>query len=235
MADLDATLPRSDGRGGRARERVERVERLARELSKPGHERLVHTLFRDMKDRDLLAQVESLDAGGKRMLAERLERSRRDGAGAQTPADADRTLWMDAPSPAAVRASLSETVRFGEWLMAVYPTFRKLLPTCWIQHPELVLEVEAVRLYAQARWAKPSDKSNLQGFVTVVAYAAAHIRSWASDDTAMASSGHRHGLEEYDVEAARARVESYRRAGLDPDLTWTWPYDPLTGEASFPG
>lgn len=149
--------------------------------------------------------------------------------GGQPAADADHTLWMDA-TPEAIVASLAKTVRFTEWVMQVWPAFGKVLPVCWFRHPQLVAEMDALRLYALALWAKPDNLANMYSFLQALHLALSHLRTWAQDDAALSNAGHRHGESPLETQARDLRLDGYRTAGMEPDVSFPWPFDPVTGE-----
>ena len=139
------------------------------------------------------------------------------------------------------RESLRYTVTFTEWVIGVWNLERKLLPPCWVRHPDIVLEMNALAIAHSVL----HRHDNPSGPVQWLLYLDYQRRRLAENNAAAgcASRGY-HELIDQGERSIQDRVRSYGEGDdAHPELPvqlgrWTWPHahpeDYLPDRASGP-
>ncbi|WP_154793201.1 hypothetical protein [Occultella kanbiaonis] len=131
--------------------------------------------------------------------------------------------------------ALAFTITFTEWVIAVWRWDRKLLPPCWVHHPDIVVEMSAL---AMAHTALHS-KDNPGGPVQWLLYLDYQHRRLADNNSAAgcANRGY-HELIGQSTQATADRLRSYGEGDEStPELPqsvgrWTWPHTHPENEMS---
>lgn len=126
------------------------------------------------------------------------------------------------------REALTYTITFVEWLLAVWRWEKKLIPPCWIRHPDIVQEMWALALAHRALHAI----DNPAGPAQWLSYLDLQRRRLQDNNAAAgcATRGH-HELIAPNPAAARDRLASYGEGDqTTPELPltvqgWSWPHD----------
>ncbi|CAM3769928.1 hypothetical protein OCAE111667_25450 [Occultella aeris] len=131
--------------------------------------------------------------------------------------------------------ALAFTITFTEWVIAVWRWDRKLLPACWVRHPDIVVEMSALAM----AYTSLHSKDNPGGPVQWLLYLDYQRRRLADNNSAAgcASRGY-HELIGQSGQATADRLRSYGEGDESmPELPqrvgrWTWPHTHPENELS---
>lgn len=143
------------------------------------------------------------------------------------PARIPTPFWWARSTLAMRKEALAFTITFTEWMIAVWRWEAKLLPPCWVRHPDIVVEMSALAM----AYVAMHSKDNPGGPVQWLLYLDYQRRRLADNNSAAgcASRGW-HELIGQSEKAITDRLRSYGEGDeAMPELPqsvgrWTWPH-----------
>lgn len=139
------------------------------------------------------------------------------------PRGQPKVFWWAGASQSDLRGAFTHLTYFVEWLDAVYSLSTRMVPACWIQHPDIVQELWALMVLHAA--AHQGDQPNGPiAFATNFDQARNRLSALAAGSRC--TDGHK------DDEPAE-RAQRDRRASYDSNagaFTWSWPPAPEVPE-----
>lgn len=138
-----------------------------------------------------------------------------------------RPFWWARSSLPQRTQALKHTITFTEWVIQVWNLERKLLPPCWVHHPDIVVEMNALAMAHSALYRV----DNPAGPVQWLLYLDYQRRRLADNNAAAgcASRGY-HDLIDQGPDPVQQRLRSYGEGDeRTPELPitvghWTWPH-----------
>lgn len=138
-----------------------------------------------------------------------------------------KPFWWARSTLTQRQGALRYTVTFTEWLIQVWNLERKLLPPCWVHHPDIVIEMNALALAHSVMYRH----DNPNGPVQWLLYLDYQRRRLAENNAAAgcASRGYHERIDQ-GPKPVRERLRSYGEGDEStPELPvtlghWTWPH-----------
>ena len=138
-----------------------------------------------------------------------------------------KPFWWARSTLAQRKAALRYTVTFTEWVIQVWNLERKLLPPCWVLHPDIVVEMHALALAHSVMYRH----DNPNGPVQWLLYLDYQRRRLAENNAAAGCASRRyHERIDQGHEPVLERLRSYGEGDAgNPELPlalghWTWPH-----------
>lgn len=138
-----------------------------------------------------------------------------------------KPFWWARSTLAQRQHALRYTVTFTEWVIQVWNLERKLLPPCWVRHPDIVVEMTALAM-AHSLLYRHDDPAGPAEWLTHLD----HQRRRLIDNNAAvgcASRGYHERIDQSPRDI-QARLRSYGEGDdAHPELPvplghWTWPH-----------
>ena len=149
-----------------------------------------------------------------------------------------KPLWWARSTLEERRLGLTYTIAFTEWVIAVWRWEKKLLPPCWVRHPDIVVEMEALAMAHHAM----HTPDNLAGPAQWLLYLDYQRRRLGENNAASGCAERKfHELHGSTEQLTAQRLRNYGESDdLNPELplavaAWTWPHhhpEPATPPAT---
>lgn len=144
------------------------------------------------------------------------------------PLDVPKPFWWGQSTLAQRRLALRHTITFTEWVIQVWNLERKLLPPCWVLHPDIVVEMNALAMAHSVMYRHDSPSGPVQWLM----YLDYQRRRLAENNAAAgcASRGYHERIDQGPT-PVRERLRIYGEGDeAHPELPlqlghWTWPHE----------
>lgn len=144
-----------------------------------------------------------------------------------TPARVPAPFWWARSTAAMRQEALAFTITFTEWVIAVWGWDAKLLPPCWVRHPDIVAEMSALGMAHVALHSKDNPGGPVQWLLYLD-----YERRRLADNNAAAGCASR-GYHDLIGQSERTVTDRLRNYGEGDEKTpelpqdvgrWTWPH-----------
>lgn len=138
--------------------------------------------------------------------------------------------WYQSEGLASDSRRMLTLIEFADWLCAVNPLFDRDLPECWIRHPWIVLNIDA--LYDEYAMAYQHEGATVRPstFLTACEDTFRRIGIWAKN-SGLLEPGHECRMVDTVISPQRSNRRALTRSeGWTPAYAYPWPYGETAAE-----
>lgn len=133
------------------------------------------------------------------------------------------TSGVDPDAEGWIGEHIAELASWVDWLCAWDQEVDDTLPSCWANHPFLVMCMDALRTLWYGSWSTRGAYNGPVYFLQAVDSTLGQMRRWMAATNSMPGDHECHPHDTTVSSARMARRRSEEDAGIHPDRAWVWP------------
>lgn len=138
--------------------------------------------------------------------------------------------WLASRGPASDARRMDALIDFSDWMRGVNPLFDRNLPACWINHPWLVLCVDALYDEWLMSYRHKGDSNTPRTFLEACEATIRRVGEW-SKSCGLLEPGHTCAQATTVISPERAAARGVaREEGWSPRYAHAWPYGEAAAE-----